>query len=97
MKITCRDFVPQRLQGYSKSLGEELFVLPGNQGEYETLSEAIAAANEWIAEHRIRPINIETVVLPNIWEDWEQGTQDPAIRTFHKPIWHQFLRVWYEE
>jgi hypothetical protein len=97
MQFACRDFVPQRFQGHSKGLVEELFVLPDNQGHYETLCAAIAAANEWIREHRVRVINVETVVLPNIWEEWELGTRDPAIRTFAKPIWHQFVRVWYEE
>ncbi len=87
--INCRDFVPQRWRGFSKGLGEELFCLPANQGEYETLADSIKAANEWIKAANIHVINVETVVLPNIWEDWEEGSQDPALRTFHKPIWHQ--------
>jgi UTP-glucose-1-phosphate uridylyltransferase len=95
--IACQDFVPNRLREYSKGLTEQLFFLPTNQGEYETFGAAIAAANEWIKDNSVRVVGIETVVLPNIWEDWEQGSQDPALRTFHKPIWHQFVRVWYEK
>lgn len=95
--IACRDFVPKQLHAPDKGLAEQLFILPTNQGEYETFEATVGAANAWIDENSVRVINVETVVLPNIWEVWESGSQDPALRTFQKPTWHQFVRVWYGE
>ena len=87
--IRFRDFVP-------KMLAEPgLFKL----GEYESLDAALDAANDWIQESSIRVINLETVVLPNIWSRWEEGSQDVALGTSGemKSHWHQFIRCWYEE
>jgi hypothetical protein len=66
--------------------------------EYATFEDAVAAADRWIAEHQVRVINIETVVLPNIWSPSEQGTGDAALHTHGDwPVtWYQFVRVWYE-
>lgn len=95
--INCKDFVPKQLQAHTKGMAEQLLALVYNQGEYQSLEETIAAANVWIKESAVRVLNVETVVLPNIWEEWEEGSRDPAIRTFEKPIWHQFIRVWYDD
>jgi hypothetical protein len=95
--FTCRDFVPEQLKAYSKGLPEDLFFLPQNQGTYKSFQDAVTAANQWTKQQKVKVISIETVVLPNIHEKWEEGSQDPAIRTFAKPIWHQFVRVWYDD
>jgi hypothetical protein len=60
---------------------------------YETFSAAVAAANEWVRENAVRVINVETVVLPDIFRD-ENGTDHTARRP--DAIWFQFVRVWYE-
>lgn len=84
-----RDFVPKMLTS------PKLF----KAGEYESLEEAVAAANAWIDEEKIQLINIETVVLPNIWSRWEEGTTDVALGTSGEmpSHWHQFIRCWYDE
>ena len=58
----------------------------------------MAGANEWIAENGVDVVNIETVVLPEIWEKDEEGTTDVDIRTSGEcsSYWHQFIRVWYK-
>jgi hypothetical protein len=44
-------------------------------------------------------LNVETVVLPNIWSRFEEGSRDPAlgISGDSPSHWHQFIRVWFEE
>ena len=86
--LSFRDFVPQML------------VEPGvfSQGEYESFHAAVIAANEWIAQDKIRVINVETVVLPNIWSRWEEGSHDTSlgIGSGAPSRWHQFVRVWFD-
>ncbi|MEQ8789435.1 MAG: hypothetical protein RIC55_24285 [Pirellulaceae bacterium] len=86
--IRFRDFVPRMLAE------------PGlfKAGEYESMDEALAAANDWIKENEIRVTNVETVVLPNIWSRWEEGSTDTALGTSgdSPSRWHQVIRVWYE-
>jgi len=85
--IQFRDFVPKMLSA------------PGvfKAGEYESMEAALAAANSWIKEYDIQIINVETVVLPNIWSRYEEGTTDVALGTSGEmpSHWHQFVRVWY--
>lgn len=67
-----------------------------------TFAAAVAAAGAWIREHGIRPLQLETVVLPNLHVRGERGTQDVSIKVdesgdyYTHSRWHQFLRVWYE-
>lgn len=63
---------------------------------YSTLEDCIAKANVWIGEQGVRVFNIETIVLPNIFD--EGGPEDVSLRTPPDAIntWHQFIRVWYE-
>ena len=83
-----RDFVPKMLAA------PKLF----KAGEYESIEAAMVAANEWIRESGIRVVNVETVVLPNIWSRFEEGTSDVALATSGEmpSHWHQFIRVWYQ-
>jgi hypothetical protein len=87
--LKYRDFVPLQIEepGFFKA------------GEYESFDEAVNAANEWIVKSKIQLINLETVVLPNIWSRWEEGSTDAAIKTSGESPsqWHQFLRCWYRE
>ena len=86
--IQFRDFVPRMLAA------------PGlfKAGEYESMEAALAAANDWIKEYDIKIVNVETVVLPNIWSRYEEGTTDVALGTSGEmpSHWHQFVRVWYQ-
>jgi hypothetical protein len=85
--IGFKDFVPR------------MIAAPGlfRSGEYESFEAALAAANQWIEENSIRIVNLETVVLPNIWSRWEEGSTDVAIGTSGETPshWHQFIRCWY--
>ena len=87
--LKYRDFVP------TMRAEPSLF----KDGEFESFQEAIDAANRWIAEEKIRLINLETVVLPNIWSRFEEGSGDVSLgMSGDSPSrWHQFLRCWYQE
>lgn len=87
--LRYRDFVPRVIDAGG------LF----REGVYESFDEAVAAANEWLATGSVRLLKIETVVLPNIHSRWEKGANDSAIHTSgdSPSIWHQFLRVWYQD
>ncbi len=87
--LRYRDFVPKQISE------------PGifKQGEHETFDDAVLAANQWIEESKVKLINLETVVLPNIWSRWEHGSNDASLGTSGESPsrWHQVLRVWYQE
>jgi hypothetical protein len=85
--ITYRDFAPQQ-------------TAPGGllkRPEFESLDRAVAEANAWIDSNRVEVVNIETVVLPNVWSPFEEGTEDADIMTRgdFATAWNQFVRVWY--
>lgn len=85
--IRYRDFVPNML------------ARPGwfKEGDFESFDEALEAVNKWIKEDDIKVVNIETVVLPNIWSKFEEGSADVSLGTSgdSPSRWHQFIRVWY--
>lgn len=87
--LRYRDFAPK------------VVVEPGlfSAGQYESFDEALVAANQWIVSEKINLLNIETVVLPNIWSRWEEGTADGALGTSgdSPSRWHQVLRCWYRD
>lgn len=64
--------------------------------DYESFEKALDAANAWIRDHNIEVLNIETVVLPDMWIG--DRTTDMAY-TFSESgsYWYQFLRVWYKK
>jgi hypothetical protein len=41
---------------------------------YESLDQALAAANAWIRSNAIEVLSVETVVLPNLWTPHSEGT-----------------------
>lgn len=77
-----KDFAPKMLE--SRLVGPTIF---------ESFEEAVEAATRWVVEHEINVVNIETVVLPNIYR--EDGTTDPELTTEATADWYQFVRVWY--
>ena len=87
--IRYQDFVPQMT-------GQAALFTPAT---YEPFDAALALANKWVKENGIRVIQIETVVLPNIWSRWEEGSQDTSLATSGESAshWHQFIRIWYQE
>lgn len=87
--LRFKDFVPQMTEQ------------PGwiREGTYESFDAAVTAANEWLATANVELINLETVVLPNIWSRFEEGSTDSSIGTSgdSPSRWHQFLRCWYRD
>ena len=87
--ISFKDFVPRMRDagGFFK------------QAEYDSFDEAAAAAGSWALNQGVRVINMETVVLPNIWRTHEEGSTDSSLLTGGgmASTWHQFVRCWYEE
>jgi hypothetical protein len=67
--IAKADFVPRQATG------------PGffREAEYESFAAALHAANEFVSSRSLKVLNVETVVLPNVWDAAEQGTTDPSI------------------
>ncbi len=84
-----QDFVPKMLSQ------------PGlfKEGEYESFEDAVQAANAWISQNQIKVVHFETVVLPNIWRRFEEGSTDVSLGTSGDMVshWHQFVRVWHED
>lgn len=84
--LRFKDFVP------------ELAVIDAHGHElYASFEEAVAAAGQWLKSTPARVIQLETVVLPNIWAPNEGGSSDPSLRTWTPASWHQFVRVWYDD
>jgi hypothetical protein len=85
--IRFQDFVP-------KMTATAGFLKPA---EFEPFDLALAAANDWLRENQVDVINVETVVLPNIWSRYEEGSTDTELGTSGESPshWHQFIRVWY--
>ena len=87
--LQYKDFVPKQISA------------PGifHAGEHESFDEAVLAANQWLKNSQVKLVYLETVVLPNIWSKWEEGSADASIGISGESpsLWHQFLRCWYEE
>jgi len=84
--LSHRDFVPQ------------MTVSPGfiRPAEYESFDEAIGAVNTWLETANVKLVSIETVVLPNIWSPYEEGSEDTSLGMRDTSNhWHQFIRCWY--
>jgi len=86
--LRYHDFVPQMTRPAA-------FLSPA---EYESFDRALVEANLWIKENDLKVLNVETVVLPNIWSRFEEGSSDSSLGTSGESPshWHQFIRVWYE-
>jgi hypothetical protein len=67
--IAYEDFIPQQTSG------------PGffTSAQYESFDEALKAANSFMVGRELMILNVETVVLPNVWD--EEGTTDVSIDT----------------
>ncbi len=86
--VRFKDFVPERLKKGGFLAG----------AKYQQLEEIIKEANKWVNDNGFQIVNVETVVLPNIWDTDEEGSEDVDILTSgtNSTTWHQFIRVWYK-
>jgi hypothetical protein len=69
-----------------------------DEEEFAPFGTAVDAANEWIARQGVRVMGVETVVLPNVWDEGEEGFTDASldVEDDSYSTWHQIVRVWYE-
>ena len=85
--LKYKDFVPQEIEA------------PGffKEGKHESFDHAMEAANDWLVNNEVSVISIETVVLPNIWENWEEGSVAASLGTSSDgpSRWHQLMRCRY--
>jgi hypothetical protein len=87
--LRFKDFVPRQIS-------PPAFLKPA---EYDTIDAAAEDAAVWIETAGVKLVHVETVVLPNVHSEHEEGSHDASILTSGKMYssWHQFVRVWYEE
>lgn len=84
--IKCKDFVPEKKKG-------GLF----KAGSIQHFDEVLKELDEWTNTNSVEVISIETVVLPNIHDSEEEGSQDTELWTGGESSskWYQLVRVWY--
>jgi hypothetical protein len=94
--IKCKDFAP-RITDRGPF---------GGASEYESFSEVVNAANQWIESSKIQTINVETVVLPDRIEGTSDGVYGLTVSNGFYPVMvsqgltincFQCVRVWYKE
>jgi len=69
-----------------------------SQDDFAPIQEAVDRANKWVNEHGVQVFNVETVTLPNMLAQGEQGPQDAMLHVsddFSHQV-YQFVRVWYQ-
>lgn len=86
--IKFKDFAPRQL-----SKGGFL-----STAKYDSFEEAVKEAALWVNSTNVTVINIETVVLPNMYSPHEEGSTDAELRqnSDFLTAWNQFVRVWYQ-
>lgn len=84
--VAFKDFVPQQIR-------KQGFIKPRL---WETVAQAVAAANEWIREQEVMVISVETVVAPDLYG--KKARSDSGMLTGMNgsaPGSSQLVRVWY--
>jgi hypothetical protein len=66
--------------------------------EIETFGDIVEYMNAWLTKEGTEVINIETVLLPNIHDSDEEGSEDTMLGTGRESSshWYQLIRVWYK-
>ena len=62
---------------------------------YKGLDTALTNMNLWVEENFVEVVSVETVALPNIHSEAEEGTSDTELPASHYTLWYQFIRLWY--
>ena len=84
--IAFKDFVSQQIR-------KQGFIKPP---AWETIAQAVAAANEWIREQELAVINVETVVAPDLYSKNARSHSGRLTSVGGSaPGLSQFVRVWY--
>lgn len=62
---------------------------------FEPVTEAVESASRWCEKNNVIPLNVETVLLPDIYDKRQEGSKDAHVLTGNLVEWHQIVRVWY--
>jgi len=84
MELNYQDFAPMIVKA-------GLF-----NSDYEPFASVVARARIWLREYKVRVINIETVVLPNLLGVDSASGEPIRIGSETSSTWHQVVRVWYD-
>lgn len=87
MHIKMKDFEPST-ESKKNILGHE-------DVYYQSVSTALDKMNAWLADNPVDLISVETVTLPNIHNNMEEGTTDTELAASNYVVWYQFVRLWY--
>ena len=89
--IKAKDFGPEIL--------EKSPWFSSKQDKVDDFNTLLAKANIWIEKSEVNVMNIETVVLPNMLSQYEEGSRDTDLRTSAADVddWYQVIRVWYRD
>ena len=94
--IQCKDFAPRTTERGPF----------GGASDYESFSEVVSTANQWIESTTIQVINVETVILPDRIEGTSYGDYGVTVSNGFYPVmisqgvtinYFQCVRVWYRE
>jgi hypothetical protein len=70
----------------------------GGPAEFESFSDVVSAANQWVENGAIQVINVETVVLPDSSKGTSEGIYTVTIISGNTTInGLQCVRIWYRE
>ncbi len=85
--LKCKDFVPEKKKG-------GIF----KSGSMQHFDDVLAEIEEWITSNNFEIVNVETLLLPNIHDADEEGSQDTELWTGGESAskWYQVVRVWYK-
>jgi hypothetical protein len=89
MKYDSRDFVPEKTKG-------GMF----KSSKVQKFEEVRDEMNTWLGENpKVEVLNIETIVLPNIHDKDEEGSQDTELISWGETSsqWYQLIRIWYRQ
>lgn len=90
--MNFKDFVPHATETQRNFLGMTISELT-----FESFPACVEAASQWVATSGVSVINLETVVLPNMYDPAQEGTVDTDLASSRetRTHWYQFIRVWY--
>jgi hypothetical protein len=83
--IAYRDFLPQEIPRSGLFGGVDL----------SDFNSCVAAMNQWLEQHPVSIVHVETVTLPNMHNVYEDGSSDTELHATGHTVWYQFVRLWY--
>lgn len=63
--------------------------------EFSDFDSCVQAMNAWLELNPVSVHHFETVTLPNIHSQAEEGSTDTELHATSHSVWYQFVRLWY--